>query len=282
MPEASAKSKAVVTQEPQQSDKLEVQLLDQAKTPQERQLAFTLASQARQAKMIRDVAVAVAETGWGKGVSPISRAAVVRYCLEIGADPVRHVYLLGGNVYMNAAFWMDLVAANPKFQRAETEFIHEDARAGDEDNADRKAQRVTYGVPEGVKGAAVVTLHYADGRGPFIGVNWVGSRGKPDPVGEAEPTKTAETRAYRRAAMKAEPAWFGKHPHLKGAHELFATGREVEPSGPEEDETPVAEIAAGEKPATGVIEKHSPSAICPIDTEHPRSDCGYHKAKAQT
>ena len=229
MSEASAKTKAVTTQDAPMGDKLELQLLEQAKTPAERQMAFSLASQARQAKMIRDVAVAVAETGWGKEISPVSRAAVVRYCLEIGADPVRHVFVLGGNVYLNAAFWMDLVAANPKFLRADPpKFIHHDERASAEDNAARKALRVTYGVPEGVKGAAIVTLHYADGRGPFIGVNWVGARGKADPVGEAEPTKTAETRAYRRAAMKAEPAWFGKHPRLKSTQEVLVQGREVE------------------------------------------------------
>ena len=284
MSEAStkAKSKAVTTTTEQQPqpDKLEASLLEQAKTPEERQLAFTLASQARQAKMIRDVAVAVAETGWGKDISPISRAAVVRYCLEVGADPVRHVHLLGGNVYLNAAFWMDLVAANPKFLRAKVRFIHDDERASPEERADRKAARVTYGVPEGVKGAAIVTLDY-EGRGPFLGVNWVGARGRGDPVGEAEPSKTAETRAYRRAAMKAEPAWFGKHPHLKGTQELFVQGREVvaqtEPIGNGEDETPLAEI---EVPRVGVIEKHNPNALCSIEGEHPREQCGMHKAKA--
>lgn len=229
MSEASPKSKAVTTTEPQPAtgDKLELQLLEQAKTPQERQMAFSLASQARQAKMIRDVAVAVAENGWGKDVSPIARAAVVRYCLEVGADPVRHVHVLGGNVYLNAAFWMDLVAANPKFVRAETVFIHDDERADQQERERRKAQRILLGVPENAKGAAIVTLFYDGERGPFIGVNWAGAK-KADPVGEQEPTKTAETRAYRRAAMKAEPAWFGKHPRLKGAQELLVQGREVE------------------------------------------------------
>jgi hypothetical protein len=288
MSEASTKSKAITTQEQApQGDRLELQLLEQAKTPAERQLAFSLASQARQAKMIRDVAVAVAETGWGKEISPIARAAIVRYCLEIGADPVRHVHVLGGNVYMNAAFWMDLVAANPKFLRAKTEFIHDDKRADDEERERRKAQRLVYGVPEDAPGAAVVTLFYAGDRGPFIGVNWAGVRDK-DPVGKAEPTKSAETRAYRRAAMKAEPAWFGKHPQLKSSQEVLVQGRELEKNGeslPEIGNTPVAtesvEIGKIDAPRGGVIEKHQPSAICGFVEEHPRERCGYFHDKKE-
>lgn len=286
MSEASKQSKAVTTSpEPASGDKLEVQLLDQARTPEERALAFRLASQARQSKMIRDVAVAVAETGWGKEVSPISRAAVVRYCLEIGADPVRHVHVLGGNVYLNAAFWMDLVAANPKFIRPEIEFIHDDDRADQAERERRKAKRLLLGVPEAAKGAAVVTLYY-NGRGPFVGVNWAGAK-KSDPVGEQEPTKTAETRAYRRAAMKAEPAWFSKHPRLQAAHELLVQGRELEKAGealPEIGNRPVAtesvEVQQLGTGATrvGVIEEHEPDDNCRIAGEHPRERCGYAKA----
>lgn len=280
--EASAKSKAVTTTTPaDQPDKLEMQLLEQARTPQERQMAFHLASQARQAKMVRDVAVACAETGWGKDVSPMARAAVVRYCMEIGADPVRHVNVLGGNPYLNASFWMDLVAANPAFRRADVEFIHEDKRASDEEREDRKAKRVTYGVPEDAPGAAIVTLHY-EGRGPFIGVNWAGIRAN-DPVGKQEPTKTAETRAYRRAAIKAEPAWFKKHPRLEAAHELIVQGRDLDRSAGAMPSLPAAPEPAEEvqppEPVAEQTERHNPSAQCLREGPHPRSECGYFGAR---
>ncbi len=228
-------------------EELEKQLLADAKTPQERQLAFGLATQVRQAQMVRSAALAVAEKGWGKEVSPVTRAAVVRYCFEIGADPFNHVHMLAGNIYLNARFWMDLVAANPAFRRSETAFIHDDPRASDEERERRKAQRILLGVPEEAPGAAVVTLYYSGDRGPFIGVNWAGVRAK-DPVGRDEPTKTAETRAYRRAAMKAEPAWFGKHPRLKETTELFTTAHVVEaaPEGaPSSEVAPQAAIAPG-------------------------------------
>jgi hypothetical protein len=267
---------------------LERQLLEIATTPQERAVAFSMASAERQQRMLRLTAQAVAEEGWGKAISPVARQAVVRYCLEVGADPVRHVHVLGGNVYLNAAFWMDLVASNPKFIRAETAFIHDDDRADTQERERRKAQRLLLGVPEAAKGAAVVTLHY-DGRGPFIGVNWAGAKSS-DPVGTAEPTKTAETRAYRRAAMKAEPAWFRKHPKLEAAQELLVQGRELEKNGESLrplGNTPVTtesiEVGAigGGKQPTGVIENHEPDDICLLVGDHRREECG-HFQKAAT
>jgi len=223
------------------ADALESSLLETAKTFEEKQLAFTLASRVRQAEMVRQVAAALAETGWGKDISPMARAAVARYCLEIGADPVRHVFILGGNVYLNAEFWRDLVAANPKFQRPDVQFIHDDKRASEEERAVRKELRIQYGVPEDALGAAIVTLHY-EGRGPFVGVNWAGAKDR-DPVGKAEPTKTAESRAYRKAAMKAEPAWFGSHPALKAAEEVITQGREVEQELPPLEQAKAAALA---------------------------------------
>lgn len=234
------------------ADEVETSLLASAKTFEERQQAFTLAASIRQHEMVRKAAAALAETGWGKAISPIARAAVARYLLEIGADPMRHAYVLGGNVYMNAAFYMELVASNPKFLRSEAEFVHDDPRLTDDEKAHRRSLRVKYGVPEGAPGACVVTLYYDGGRGPFVGVNWAGVRDT-DPVGKAEPTKTAETRAYRKAALKAEPAWFRKHPKLTAAEEVLAIGRTL----PNESEVappalPAAE--AEETPAAGKTE----------------------------
>jgi len=293
MPKEASPSKALTATATVEPD-LEMQLLEEAKTPQERALAFQLASAARQHTMLRRTAMAVAETGWGKDISPVARQAVVRYCMEIGADPVRHVFVLGGSVYLNAAFWMELVASNPKFVRSETRFIHADPRATPEEADKRRVERVTYGVPEEMKGAAVVVLFY-EGRGPFVGVNWAGSHGaKKDPVGDAEPTKTAESRAYRRAAIKAEPAWFREHPRLQAAEQVLAQGRELEQIGDglkpfastqaigsaegEPVSTEAVKVPVGDKdPYTGqpVTTKHAPSAICAKDGDHLVSECAY-------
>lgn len=281
----------VATTEEQQENALEAELLGTAKTLDERKLAFELASRVRQQQMIRKAALAAAEVGWGKDISPVARAAVVRYCMEIGADPLRHVYVLGGStVYLNAEFYRDLCAANPEFLMDDVRFIHADPRAGEEEAAERARLRVQYGVPEEAPGAAIVTLHYRSKRGPFVGVNWAGVR-KNDPVGTQEPTKTAHSRAYRKAAMKAESAWFRTHPTLAAAHEILAQGKalgEVVPTpfggepvptaAGEPVDTAAVEIPAESKdPYTGdaVMTRHAPSAICDKAAEHPVSECGY-------
>jgi len=214
----------------------EDELMKAATSFDQKQLAFTLANQVRQITMIRRAAAAIASTGWGHAITPVARAAVARYCLEVGCDPVRHVFVLGGTVYFNAEFYRELCATNPDFQADDVVFIHHDARATDADNAKRKELRVQYGVPEEAKGAALVTLHYKD-RGPFIGVNWAGTGKRSpkypdkfqDPVGEEEPTKTAHSRAYRKAAYKAEPTWFRMHPKLKGVEEIVVEARTEAP-----------------------------------------------------
>lgn len=299
-PQKPEPGKAVATTA-ESADALEQSLFQNAKTFEEKQLAFSLASKVRQTQMVRQVAAALAETGWGKEISPVARAAVARYCLEIGADPVRHVFILGGNVYLNAEFWRDLVAANPKFLRPDVDFIHDDKRADGNERERRKGLRVKYGVPEEALGAAIVTLIYQGERGPFIGVNWAGAR-QNDPVGKAEPTKTAESRAYRKAAMKAEPAWFRTHPRLAAAEEILTQGRELERNAEEPErgvvvpgvgvitagggggvaqaEPPMSTEAVGAAsdtdPYTGqtVMTRHNPNALCPTEGDHPLSGCG--------
>lgn len=223
---AVANKQDVAAQEETAQPKLEQQLLAMAKSPDERLGAYQIASHVRQQQMVAAASKELAQSSWGKEISANARAAVVRYCLEIGADPLRHVFVLGGNVYLNAEFYRELVAANPHFLRDEVDFIHDDARATDEERKRRAQLRVEYAVPENAPGAAIVTLFYSGDRGPFVGVNWAGVKEK-DPVGRAEPTKSAQSRAYRKAAMKAEPSWFRAHPRLAAAQEVIAQGREI-------------------------------------------------------
>lgn len=246
------KSTAVAKSDPPQPEaepkqpKLEGDLLAMAKTPDERLTAYQLASAVRKNQMVAAAAKELAATGWGQGISAYGRSAVIRYCLEIGADPMRHVFILGGSIYLNAEFYRELVASNPAFIRDTVQFIHDDVRATDEERALRKALRVEHGVPENAPGAALVTLYYRS-RGPFTGVNWAGVRDK-DPVGKAEPTKSAHTRAYRKAALKAEPAWFKQHPGLAAAEEVIAQGRVVPDAN-------VVELPPGQPTEQDVIDR---------------------------
>mgnify|MGYP001603975360 CR=1 FL=1 len=110
-----------------------------------------------------------------------------------------------------------------------------------------------------------------------------GSEHFTDPVGEAEPTKTAQTRAWRKAAKKAVPLWFLKHPLLKHSESVVVEAREVEPmpaaaiappsSEPEPPPTP-------EPPADAPV-RHNPSARCSQEGEHPMAHCGYYGARPE-
>lgn len=225
-PGTSVATKADTAQDEPAAPKLEASMLAMAQTPQEKLTAYQLSTFVRQQQIVAAASKELAQSSWGKEISANARAAVVRYCLEIGADPLRHVFVLGGNIYLNAEFYRELVAANPKFLRDEVDFIHDDTRATAEERARRAELRVEYAVPENALGAAIVTLFYDGGRGPFVGVNWAGAKDK-DPVGKAEPTKSAQSRAYRKAAIKAEPAWFKTHPALANAEEVIAQGRVI-------------------------------------------------------
>lgn len=158
------------------------------------------------------VIAAIRGTIWGKEISPDQVRAVAQYAREMQIDPVRHVEVLGGRIYLTASFYEEKGAPyirSGEIQIHETEFIHADerlaalAKAGNEwaekEQAHRAMQRIKYGVPEGAKAAAIVRLTMREGGATFVGVNWCGGTAKRDPVGDAEPTKTAETRAARRA-----------------------------------------------------------------------------------
>lgn len=286
------------TKAEQKVEETERTLLALAKTFEEKQAAWLLISRYRQSQMIREAATAIAETTWGKDLSPLGRAAVARYALETGTDPVRHWEVLGGRLYDRAELYYDLLAATPDFVRDDVEFIHDDVRASAEERERRKLRRVEYGVPDvvgeakvAVKAAAVVTLTFKD-RGPFVGVNWA-PRNRSDPVGDAEPVKCAQTRAYRKAAKKACPIWFLKHgTQLAAAEQVLAQAKlapaaEHEPEPIVADESPIAALPPGPTaaeptpaPAPEKLERHEPTKICAIEGPHAHSSCGYHKPKA--
>jgi hypothetical protein len=271
-------------------------LLGLAKTPQEREHAYLMAERVRQQRMIATMSEALAEISWGEKISPIARAQVVRYALEIGADPTRHLYVLGNRVYLNGAYFQELVAVEPDFLRGTVEWLHDDDRAGEEERERRKNLRVEHAVPEQVTGkpvlaAALVTLHFQT-RGPFTGVKWSPSN-KNDPVGTEFPTLAAETRAWRRAAMKAVSPWFRTHgleraeDVLRWSHAQDKTSDAVavrQASRPPmlEDEPPLGMLPADAhpietaEPLEARPAKHQPSAVCPTEGEHPLAACGYY------
>lgn len=237
--------------------KLEAALFGAAKTFGERAQAYQMLSVYRQQKAIVETAAALGSLSWGSKLSPAARAFVARYALETGTDATRHWYVLGGRMYDCAELYYDLCAANPKFVRAnggpgfehlQARLIHDDERLSAAERAERKAARAAHGAPEDSPGIAVVFLYYKDS-GPHIGCNWVKvgttkDGRQRDPVGMEHPTQTAITRAFRKAAKKAEPVWFLHHPALRAAEEVITQGREIH----EEEPVPVALPDRSESP----------------------------------
>lgn len=327
-------STAVATRPPVDPDAAVAQLLEGAKTPQDRERAYALADALSQSRLARKTSQLIAQMEWGASWSEPKRIAFGKYCLALGADPLRHVDLLGGNPFINGDYYRDVIAANPNFDHADNPlWIHADPRlllcvgCGKAFGADpahahgmeevteenrwrvseqvkRARLRVEHNADEKSPGICVLTLHYRDGRGPFIGIGEVHSgmtvnNKDRDPIGLASPRATAETRAWREAGEKAEATWFRTHAstldglaqRLKDAHgseklgaipERLATGMQEEPI--EVDAIPVeAREVAVESAATEAerddsrMVRHNPSAICPAEGDHPAVDCKLEK-----
>lgn len=144
-------------------------------------------------KMIREAAAHIAAQTWGKGLSRHEHAAVARYCLEAGLDPVRHVFVLGGTVYVNAQAYMDKLAADPDFEGIRWENISGDKEAREQEGVPHHAQQAW-------------RCHLRHRGREFVAVGYA-PKGKGDPVGAAFPMEKAQTTAIRRAARLAVPMW---------------------------------------------------------------------------
>lgn len=199
----------------------------EAASPDSKALA-KLDPRVAEAKALREITVAIRGTQWGKECTPQVQAAVARYCLKNGLDAVRHVEVLGGRLYLTAEFYEErgtpLVLAGI-VQVSEPEFVHADKRLDDlakhpdattaawAENLriKRMMARIELGIPEDATGACIYrgTVKTPNGVTTLVGFNWCGGESKvkkmksgdkfrSDPVGDAEPTKTAQSRAKRR------------------------------------------------------------------------------------
>lgn len=152
-------------------------------------------------------------TIWSKEMNEGQIRALAQYCRENQLDAVRHVEVLGGRIYLTAEFYDErgadllrsgeIVPAEPDYINADPR-LDEMAKRGDEwaveESTRRVRERIKWNVPESAKAAVVQRFIIAGNGKAVIGVNWCGAQGgKKDPVGDAEPTKTAQTRARRRA-----------------------------------------------------------------------------------
>lgn len=273
-------------------ERLADKLLGHAQTPAERAAAFELLSRFRQSQMIRQAAAAIAEKSWGKECSPYVRAAIARYALETGTDPVRHWEVLGGHLYDTAQLWLDVATSQADYQGYEQDDLSWNEGLDDDEVARRRRERAAYGIPQDVKGACVVRIFRKGIRRPFIGANHAGHRqgfnaklrehrGGPeliqDPIGEQDPGKTAFTRAFRRAAKTAWPLWpYKRLPQGDDGIQV----QELPPGAVERREGHEAigrQIAAEHEAAKGEPSAQEQRAYRPVDDA-----AGYGEAEART
>lgn len=205
------------------------QLAKRARFEQDSEAARTRHEEAR---ITNAIALNIRKTQWGQDLHPLVAKAIAEWSRRHGIDAVTEVYVLGGNIYLNAQFYLNrlapLIAAGLLTKAPTFTQFHDDDRLlgvitgtelpeglpvsvvqaaqvqAAEEWVRRRQLRVKYNVPEGAVAACLVEIHIKGVATPFEGVKFITDEqnkyGKPaDPIGVAKPMETVETRALRRA-----------------------------------------------------------------------------------
>ena len=154
------------------------------------------------------IAAAIAGMSWGKNLDLASRVALAEWGRRNNVDVTQEVHILGDRLYLNAQFYLNRL--QPLIQSGQVEYLiaehcHVDKRLDPNDPTDakeirrRRDLRIAYNIPDAAVGAVVARLKLRAVAEEFAGAKWCGGgTRKNDPVGDATPVETAETRAYRR------------------------------------------------------------------------------------
>ena len=155
------------------------------------------------------VAAKMSEMNWGKGLDEMTRRAVAAY-LERNKLDLTEVDVLGGNLYRNARYYKRRLAEmveDGKIEYVKSDWVHKDARLdvhADEWSTTEKTRRgrvrIEYGIPDAAIGACVFRVKVHGMNVEITAAKWCGggTRQK-DPVGDAFPMESSETRSCRRA-----------------------------------------------------------------------------------
>jgi hypothetical protein len=171
-------------------------------------------------------AAELAKISWGANLDVITRRAIVAFGQKFNLDTATEIYVLGANVYVNGAFYLrrlsEMVEAG-KIVYAVADMIHKDPRlellatapeASEIKNwaikeRDRRTmERIKYDVDDAAISACVARILPKGIAEEIVGVKAIydtknANSGKLlDPVGNASPMETVETRAFRRAMRK--------------------------------------------------------------------------------
>lgn len=155
------------------------------------------------------IAAQISETNWGKGMDLETRRAISEWGRRHEIDVTTEINVLGGNVYINANFYMGRLAKMVErglVEYAIADHVEVDSRLSDfpDELARRRRERVRFQLPEIAKSAVVARIKLFKVPVEFTAAKWCGGKGTnssgklKDPVGEEFPVETSETRAFRR------------------------------------------------------------------------------------
>lgn len=259
----------------------------------------------------------IAGTEWGKGLSIQTQSLIAEFAKVVRANVLTHIDVLGGTVYLNSAYWIDLANQQPLFHHYEQRDLSPSVEVALRERAKRqraaaaelpvgeeKSERIRRALDiedeaddvalarakwSPREGAIVVietsVFRYVnavlaliqegkvpEGDGYVVKVmecNWAGGFGvqqRPkkaggtytvsDPIGDADPSKTARTRSLRRALTKAFSAWMSQYDRqIEKAEEYMEAEFEVISSSPARPAHATLEIGSGEvvEVATGEV-----------------------------
>ena len=236
------------------------------------------------------IVVAITNEAWGKKLDPIHRRAIAEYMRRFRLD-IGEVDVLGGRPYRNGYYYRRRLAELTRAgfvewytgehigpdPRLDAECARTDAPAWAVAEQTRRLQeRIRLAVPAGASHVFVARVKLKNLTQPLEGCNWVepgltkmgwrdGKRVEvdADPVGEENPTLTAETRAWRRVGLLAA----AEIPELRAEEDvmLLAAGEVVEVAA-----DAIAKDEAQRTPSGGNVATEpayvTEGAMQPIDT----------------
>lgn len=160
------------------------------------------------------MAAEVAKLSWGATLDVRTARSIAEWGQRHHVDVTQEIDLLGGRVYLNGKFYIRRIGeliregkvASMTFEHVNHDpRLEELAKAGDEwareEHARRLRLRIKHNIPDKATGACICRIQHVHMTEPVEGVEFCGggTSTSKDPVGDAEPMKTAETRAARRA-----------------------------------------------------------------------------------
>lgn len=159
-------------------------------------------------KMRNQIAGRLAAQNWGKSLDLETRRAIADWGQQFRVDVTTEIHVLGGNVYLNAAFYLrqlsELIAAG-LVEYAYPDHIEDDPRLkqlgaeGEGEYSRRLRERIANQVPEKAASAVVFRVKLRSMDREVTGCKWAGNgTRKNDPVGDDKPVETSESRAARR------------------------------------------------------------------------------------